>query len=350
MGSMLYPGGAAFRVWAPFAAKVFVAGTFNAWKPRANPLASEGDGYWSADVPGVQVGHQYKLVIEHGDQTLWRINPYAREVVNSVGNAVIHEAQFDWAGDNFVIAPWNELVIYEMHVGTFNDLPGGGPGTFDDIITKLPYLQETGINAIELMPVLEFPQSFSWGYNPSQPFAVESSLGGPQGLQRFVKAAHARGLAVILDLVYNHLGPADLDLWRFDGWSDSDHNGGIYFYDNGRAGTPWGNTRPDYGRPEVRQYLRDNALFWLDKYRVDGLRFDAVSYIRNVAGHNNDPAGDLPDGWQLLQRINGEIRAAQPWKICIAEDLQDNEWITKDTGHGGAGFGSQWDAAFVHPV
>ena len=84
MGSMLYPGGAAFRVWAPFAAKVFVAGTFNAWKPRANPLASEGDGYWSADVPGVQVGHQYKLVIDHGDQTLWRINPYAREVVNSV--------------------------------------------------------------------------------------------------------------------------------------------------------------------------------------------------------------------------------------------------------------------------
>ncbi len=350
MGSLVYPGGAAFRVWAPFAARVSVAGSFNAWDPQANPLASEGNGYWSVDVPGVKIGHQYKLVIEHDDQILWRINPYAREVVSSVGNAIIHDPNFDWAGDNFVMPPWNELVIYEMHVGTFNDAPGEGPGTFDEIIPKLPYLQETGLNAVELMPVLEFPQSFSWGYNPSQPFAVESSLGGPQGLQRFVKAAHANGLAVILDVVYNHFGPGDLDLWRFDGWSDSTHDGGIYFYDNARAGTPWGSTRPDYGRPEVRQYLRDNALFWLDKYRIDGLRFDAVSYIRNVGGNNNDPGGDLPDGWQLLQRINQEIRSSQPWKITIAEDLQNNEWITKETSDGGAGFASQWDAAFVHPV
>jgi 1,4-alpha-glucan branching enzyme len=108
-------------------------------------------------------------------------------------------------------------------------------------------LQETGINAVEIMPVLEFPQSFSWGYNPSHPFAVESALGGPQGLQRFVKAAHAHGIAIIMDVVYNHFGPGDLDLWRFDGWSDAAHDGGIYFYDNGRAQTPWGHTRPDYG-------------------------------------------------------------------------------------------------------
>jgi len=100
----------------------------------------------------------------------------------------------------------------------------------------------------------------------------------------------------------------------------------------------------------VRQYLRDNALFWLDKYRIDGLRFDAVSYIRNVDGNNNDPAADLPAGWQLLQRINGEIRALQPWKITIAEDLKNNEWLTRETSQGGAGFGSQWDAGFVHPV
>jgi 1,4-alpha-glucan branching enzyme len=166
----------------------------------------------------------------------------------------------------------------------------------------------------------------------------------PPAKEDSTKAAHAQGIAVILDVVYNHFGPGDLDLWRFDGWSDGDHNGGVYFYDSARAHTDWGDTRPDYGRPEVRQYIRDNALFWLHKYRLDGLRLDSVSNIRSAAGR------DLPDGWSLLQWIHDDLRASQPWKITVAEDLQNNEWITKDIGGGGAGFGSQWDAAFVHPI
>jgi 1,4-alpha-glucan branching enzyme len=344
MGTILFPGGVAFRVWAPFASSVCAAGTFNQWSPSAHPFASEGNGYWSVEVPGAGIGDEYQFVIRNGAQPLiWHKNPYASEVVNSSGNAIIHDPTFDWTGDNFGMPPWNELVIYEMHVGTFNDAPGSGPGTFDDIIPKLPYLRDLGINAIEIMPVLEFPADYSWGYNPAQPFAVETALGGPQGLYRFVKAAHAQGIAVILDVVYNHFGPGDLDLWRFDGWSDGDHQGGMYFYDNARAHTDWGDTRPDYGRPEVRQYIRDNALFWLNKYRLDGLRFDSVSNIRSVTGR------DLPDGWSLLQWIHNDIRASQPWKITVAEDLQNNDWITKDTGSGG-GFGSQWDAGFVHPI
>jgi len=345
MGTILFPGGVAFRVWAPFASSVFAAGTFNQWSPTANPFASEGNGYWSVEVAEAGIGDEYQFVIRNGEQPpLWHKNPYASEVVNSSGNAVIHDPNFDWTGDNFVMPPWNELVIYEMHVGTFNDAPGSGPGTFDEILPKLTYLRDLGINAIEIMPVLEFPMDYSWGYNPAQPFAVESALGGSQGLYRFVKTAHAHGIAVLLDVVYNHFGPGDLDLWRFDGWSDGDHNGGIYFYDNSRAHTNWGDTRPDYGRPEVRQYICDNVLFWLNKYRLDGLRFDSVSNIRSVDGR------DLPDGWNLLQWIHNEIRASQPWKITVAEDLQNNEWITKDTGAGGAGFGSQWDAGFVHPI
>lgn len=350
MGTRLIPGGVTFRVWAPFASQVFAAGTFNQWSTVATPFASEGNGYWSVQVPGAKIGDEYQFVIRHDALPLiWRKNPYASAVVNSSGNAIIHDPNFDWTGDEFTMPPWNELVIYEMHVGTFNDTPSPGPGTFDDIALKLPYLSDLGINAIEIMPVVEFSLDYSWGYNPSQPFSVETALGGPQGLYRFVKAAHAHGIAVILDVVYNHCGPGDLDLWRFDGWSDSDHDGGIYFYDNARAQTPWGATRPDYGRPEVRQYLRDNALFWLNKYRLDGLRFDSVVNIRNRNG-NNDPAGDLPDGWNLLQWINDEIRASQPWKITIAEDLQNNAWITKATAVGGAGFRSQWDAGFVHPI
>jgi 1,4-alpha-glucan branching enzyme len=351
MGTILYNGGAAFRVWAPFASNLCVAGTFNAWSPTANPLASENNGFWSGDVDGVKIGDEYQFGITNGTQPLiWHKNPYASEVVNSSGNAIVHDPDFDWTGDNFVMPAWNDLVIYEMHVGTFNDAPGTGAGTFDEITPKLPYLADLGINAIEIMPVAEFAGDYSWGYNPSQPFAVESALGGPQGLYRFVKAAHAHGIGVFIDVVYNHCGPGDLDLWRFDGWTDSDHNGGIYFYDNVRAQTPWGSTRPDYGRNQVRQYFRDNALFWLNKYRLDGLRFDSVVSIRNRLGNNNDLTNDLPDGWSLLQWINNEIQSSQPWKITIAEDLQNNDWITRSTGAGGAGFGSQWEAAFVHPI
>jgi 1,4-alpha-glucan branching enzyme len=345
MGTILFPGGAAFRVWAPFASAVFAAGTFNQWSTTAHPFAGEGNGYWYVEVPGAKIGDEYQFVIRNGGLPLiWHKNPYARMVVSSSGNAIIHDPNFDWADDRFVMPPWNELVIYEMHVGTFNDASSTGPGTFDEIVPKLPYLRDLGINAIEIMPVLQFPMDYSWGYNPADPFAVDSSLGGPQGLQRFVKASHAKGIAVIMDVVYNHFGPGDLDLWRFDGWSDTDHNGGIYFYDNARAHTDWGDTRPDYGRPEVRQYIRDNALFWLNKYRVDGLRLDSVSNIRAAQGR------ELPDGWSLLQWINNEIRATQPWKITVAEDMQNNEWITKETGAGGAGFSSQWDPGFVHPI
>ncbi|MBI5029441.1 MAG: alpha amylase C-terminal domain-containing protein [Chloroflexi bacterium] len=345
MGTILFPDGVAFRVWAPFASQVFVAGTFNQWSTTAHPFAYEGSGYWSIKVPGAKIGDEYQFVICNGAQPLlWRKNPYASEVVNSSGNAIIHDPNFDWADDSFVMPAWNEFVIYEMHVGTFNDSSASGPGTFDDIVPRLPYLADLGINAIEIMPVSEYAMNYSWGYNPAQPFAIESALGGPQGLYQFVKAAHAEGIAVIIDVVYNHFGPGDLDLWRFDGWSSEDHQGGIYFYDNARAHTDWGDTRPDYGRPEVRQYIRDNALFWLNKYRVDGLRFDSVINVRSTNGR------DLPDGWSLLQWINDEIRATQPWKITVAEDLQNNEWLTKKTGAGGAGFGSQWDAGFVHPI
>jgi len=352
MGTMLFPGGVAFRVWAPFASQVFASGTFNKWSLTANPFAKEGNGCWSVEVPGAKIGDEYQFVIRNSSLPLiWHKNPYAGEVVNSSGNAIIHDPRFDWSGEYFRMPAWNELVIYEMHVGTFNEAPGSGhPATFEEILPKLPYLRDLGINAIEIMPVSEFSMDYSWGYNPAQPFSVESSLGGPQGLYQFVKAAHANGIAVILDVVYNHFGPGDLDLWRFDGWSDPDHDGGIYFYDNERAHTPWSNTRPDYGRGEVRRFIRDNALFWLNKYRIDGLRFDSVVNIRNRNGSNNDPSTDIPDGWSLIQWVNNEIRASQPWKIIIAEDLQNNEWITMDTVSGGAGFGSQWDAGFVYPV
>ena len=216
-------------------------------------------------------------------------------------------------------------------------------------LKNCPIFKNLGINAVEVMPVAEFAGDFSWGYNPAHPFAVATIYGGPDALKRFVKAAHEHGIAVIMDVVYNHLGPSDLDLWQFDGWSENE-KGGIYFYKDRRSQTPWGETRPDYGRDEVRQYLRDNALMWFEEYHADGLRWDMIAYIKSIDGNDDNPANDIPEGWSLMQWINVEIQQLFPGKISIGESMKNNPWVIKEVGAGGAGFNAQWDAEFVHPV
>jgi len=344
MGAIPYVGGVGFRVWAKFASAVNVAGTFNNWSDTATPLTLEGNGYWSTDVPGAAVGDEYKFVITNPATVVpWKKDPYAHAMdVTKNGNSIIADTAFAWTAMNYSTPNWDEIVIYELHVGSFLFDPASpsGRGSFTTVIGKLPYLADLGINVIHVMPAAEFPSSYSAGYNPSDIFAIEVNYGGPKGFHALVEAAHALGIAVIFDVVYNHLGPNDLDLWVFDGWSQN-NLGGIYFYNDARCATPWADTRPDYGRGEVRQFLRDNALFWLQQHQCDGLRFDATGWIRNVDGYNNDPNDDISDGWGLLQWINGEIQSRQPWKITIAEDMQDNEYITKNQGMGGAGFGSQ---------
>ena len=343
IGAKPYPEGTMFRVWAPFADEVHVTGEFNDWNSWVAPLQSEGNGIWSLDYRNAQPGQRYMYVIRNGGQTYWRMDPREEQVTNSIGETVIFDESFNWTDGGFQAPNWNEMVIYQMHIGTFNDAPGFGPGHFDSAIAKLDHVKDLGVNAVLLMPITEFPGDFSWGYNPSQPNAVETAYGGPAAFKRFIDAAHARGIAVIMDVVYNHWGPTDLDMWQFDGWSENGR-GGIYFYQDDRANTQWGDTRPDYGRGEVRQYIRDNALMWLQDFHVDGLRWDSVLNVRTTN------SGDNPEGWSLMQWVNNEIDAVQPWAISIAEDMQDNEWITRDTGGGGAGFDSQWTAQFVHPV
>jgi 1,4-alpha-glucan branching enzyme len=353
MGAIPYQGGVTFRVWAPFACGVTVAGTFNGWDLQAAAMSVEGDGYWSVDVAGAAIGDQYKFVISNPaiDGPLWKNDPYARSMTQSNGNSIVAETEFAWASQGYWTPPWNEMVIYELHVGSFLFDPGNqsGRGDFDTVIGKLDYLKDLGINVIQLLPSDEFPGNSSWGYNPADIFAIEQLYGGPNGLRRLVDAAHCHGIAIIYDVVYNHLGPSDLDLWQFDGWSENGQ-GGVYFYNDWRQQTPWGNTRPDYGRAEVRQFIRDNALYWMQEQQCDGLRFDATGWIRNVWGDNNDPGSNLADGWQLMRWINGDVQARQPWKLTIAEDMQDNEWITKDLSSGGAGFGAQWGSGFMHKV
>lgn len=350
MGAVPHPDGVHFRVWAPHATEVFVTGSFNDWSPDAHPLQHEDGGYWGGNAPEAKTGDEYKYRLVTPSGEFQRNDPYARELTNSVGNSIVVDpTDFDWEGDgDYRMPPWNRLVIYELHIGTFNAKQEGQPGDFYSAIERLMYLKSLGVNAVEIMPIAEFPGDYSWGYNPAHPFAVESRYGGAKGFKEFVKAAHRHGIAVVLDVVYNHFGPGDLDLWQFDGWSENG-GGGIYFYNDWRSATPWGDTRPDYGRAEVRQYLRDNALMWLDEYHLDGLRMDMVPYIRNVHADEN-PDNDLREGFELIRRINGEIREKYPWKFTVAEDLHSLDLITAKIEDGGLGYSSQWDADFVHPI
>jgi 1,4-alpha-glucan branching enzyme len=358
---MPYPGGVTFRVWAPFAPWVRVSGTFNQWSKTSDDLESEGNGYWSIDLPGAAVGDEYRYIL--GCTKHWRTDPRAVDVINSNGNGVVTKSAYVWQVNDFGMPPWNEMVIYEMHVGSFPDDPVEPDEMLREAAKDLHYLKELGINAVEIMPSKEFPGDNSWGYNPVHLFAVESNYGGPDSLKEFVDEAHKQGIAVILDVVYNHLGPSDLDfsVWQFDGWFERfNHDnfgdmGGIYFYNDWRARTPWGTkNRPDYGRSEVRQIIRDNALMWLQEYRVDGLRFDMTCYIRNVDARDDVPLDDATNlggwGWNLLKWTNDEVDRHQPWKITIAEDMRQNSAVTRATANGGAGFDSQWDDQFHHTL
>jgi 1,4-alpha-glucan branching enzyme len=351
MGSLPHETGTTFRVWAPFADAVHVIGSFNDWDENAHPLTAEEEGYWALDVPGVEVGDEYRFLVRNGDRALERIDPYARHVTHSAGNAVVTADTFHWEDEAFEMPPWNEMVIYEMHVGTFEDPDPSDSeaGSFYTALEHLPYLKDLGINVIEIMPPMEFAGGVSWGYNPALPFAIESAYGGPQALQTFVNAAHQHGIGVIIDVVYNHFGPSDLDLWRFDGWHQGEY-GGIYFYNDGRAETPWGRTRPDYGRAEVRDYLRDNALTWLEAYHLDGLRWDSTAHIRNVWGRARGDEGEIPDGWRTMRHINREIKAHSPSAFSVAEDMKQEPAITASAEDGGAGFDAQWDDNFVATI
>jgi 1,4-alpha-glucan branching enzyme len=348
VGATVHKTGVSFRVWAPFATSVAVTGSFNDWAETA--MEGENDGYWFVEVKGAEAGQEYRYLITNGEQKLYRNDPRALAVTTSAGNSLIVETNFDWEDGDFAPVSFDKQVVYEMHVGTFNRSDPSTIGTFDDVQAKLDYLADLGVTTIELMPISTMsPVREWWGYTPIYIYTVESQYGGRKQFLEFVNAAHKRGIAVVLDVVYNHLGPADLDIWQFDGWSE-DGKGGIYFYNDWRSKTPWGDTRPDFGRSEVRQYILDNVRMWMHDCHLDGLRVDSTIYIRNAKGQNDNPDTDLSDGWSLLQQVNGLARKIKPGAFLVGEDIGANHYITKPTSDGGAGFSAQWEVNFPQPL
>lgn len=328
--------GTVFRVWAPNAKSVDVIGSFNKWKNGENPMTMDKkSGIWSASVAAAEPGDEYRYLI---NGALERRDPRARKVSADGAKSMIYDpAAFDW-GDNGARKPAarpGDLVIYQLHPGTFYDpdTADDRPGTLLDAISKLDHLQEIGVNCVLLMPVNEFSGDHSWGYNPTDLFAIENAYGGPDALKQFVKEAHARGIAVHVDIVHNHYGPDGLDLQRFDGYGGGDNRAGIYFYEDGaRAATTWG-PRPDFGRPEVRDFISDQLRMWFDEYKIDGLRWDSTVNIRRYA----EGAMENPDGERLLDEVSRMIRREYPDKFSIAEDAVGDER-----------FDASWEYGFHH--
>ena len=311
MGAVPYRGGTTFRVWAPHAEAVFVTGTFDDWAgtgPRSLATATARPAPGPRTSPRPKPGAEYQFTIRTADGDLSQARP--------------------------VCAPRDEfgrqrhrLRPGRLRLGRrrLRDAVLGRPGHLRD---ARRHLCRHGRPArhVRCGAAGGSPTSSASVFRPSRSCRRSSSratsrgattrrtcspsspgYGGPDAFKRFIRDAHAHGIAVIVDVVYNHLGPSDLDLWRFDGWAEGD-GGGIYFYNDERAVTPWGATRPDYGRGEVRTFLRDSAMTWLEEFRCDGLRFDSTIHIRSVNGDPCDPAAALPDGASFLAWINDEIR------------------------------------------
>jgi len=262
-GAELTPSGVRFRLWAPGAKAVDLV-LQGGGAPRTTAMAAESGGWFQIVAKDAQAGSLYRFRI---DGEIEVADPASRfNPADAQGpSAVVDPCAFDWPDRAWHGRPWHEAVLYELHVGTFTPA-----GTFAGVAERLDYLAELGVTVIELMPIAEFPGARGWGYDGVLPYAPDSAYGTPAELKSLIAAAHARGLAVMLDVVYNHFGPEGNYLHRYAPG---------FFTDRHR--TPWGAAInfDDRGSRTVRDFFIHNALYWLEEYHFDGLRFDAVHAI-----------------------------------------------------------------------
>jgi len=341
-----------FSIYAPNARKVYVAGTFNSWNATSIPMRLSPDrSVWWVGVNNTSPGQEYKFVIEKYDGTLvWVPDPAARKNINSTGNSVIVSQSYSWASTSWRRPGYEYYNIYQIHIRTFftngnSTYPNyNGWGTFYTAIQRFDYLTNLGVTAIEPLPIQEFAGDISWGYNYVFHYAPETAYSGSSStartniiaLKRFVDEAHKRGLAVILDLVFNHQGTSDDPIAMFDPASDW-RNPQTYWYS---GSTPWG-PRFNYSNPMVSRFLVDSARYFMQYFRIDGFRFDATAYI-------ND--------WGFLQYVTTQLRRFAsndgygPNVLLIAEHLPNDAWVTRKVSAGGAGFDSQWNVNLSHEL
>jgi len=324
-GANLREGGVDFRVWAPGHDAVDVV-LYGPAVEEVRPLHPIGAGWFAGEVEGIGPGARYRYRLDGGDAFP---DPASRAQPEGVHepSEVVDPSAFAWTDRGWTGVPLEELVVYELHVGTFTP-----EGTFDAAIERLDELAALGVTAVEPMPVASFPGARNWGYDGVALFAPQATYGGPEGLRRFVDAAHARGLAVILDVVYNHLGPEGNYLHAF--------TGGRYFTDRHR--TPWGDA-VDFDGPEsasVRELVINNALHWVHEYHVDGLRLDATHAIVD-----DSPVHVLAE---MRARIRESLPAGRHF-VLIAEDERNERAVVAPEPEG-LGISAVWADDFHHQL
>ncbi len=315
-----------FEVWAPAARRVRVRlGTEGS--SREIELEGDVEGVFSGRVPHAPVGTRYAYLLDD-DETAYP-DPVSRSQPDGVHgpSAIVDPQAFMWTDGAWRGCEMADLVIYEMHVGTFSEA-----GTFDSAISHLEELVRLGVTAIEIMPVAEFPGSRNWGYDGVHIYAPQSSYGGPDGFRRLVDSAHNFGLAVVLDVVYNHLGPEGNYLGRF----------GPYFTERYR--TPWGSAvnYDDADSDEVRRWVVDNARYWIGEFHVDALRLDAVHAIFDFGARH------LLE--EIREAVHEEGEAAGRRALVIAESDLNDPRLIRPPERGGFGLDGQWSDDFHHAV
>jgi 1,4-alpha-glucan branching enzyme len=348
--------GVSFTVWAPHARSVQVIGDFTGWGPYDGvPMRRLDAGVWDAFVPGAVPGQHYRYRIEGSDGT-WRdkADPLATATeIPPKSASVIYRSDYRW-NDNAWLAqrertPWHSspMSIYEVHLGSWR--PGLSYRQLAEELTR--YVSDLGFTHVELMPVAEHPYGGSWGYQITSYYAPTARFGSPDDFRFLVDSLHQAGIGVILDWVPAHFPRDDWALARFDGTA-------LYEHPDPRRGEhpDWGTYVFNYGRPEVRNFLVANALYWIDEFHVDGLRVDAVAsmlyldYSRRPGEWLPNPYGGREhlDAVSLLQEANATAYRTHPGVVTVAEESTAWPGVSKPTDAGGLGFGFKWNMGWMH--
>ena len=355
--------GVRFTVWAPNAEVVFVVGDFNDWDPRRNPMRLRNGGIWEIFIPGVGAGSSYKYFVKskyHGYQQL-KADPYGNymEVAPKSASIVWDIDAYEWND-----AAWLEergrkdwlkepISLYEVHLESWMRDPEGNPLTYRELAQKLiPYVKQMAFTHIELLPIAEHPFSGSWGYQVVGYFAPTSRFGTPDDFMYFVDQCHQNGIGVYVDWVPGHFPKDAHGLAYFDGTH-------LYEHSDPRLGEhrDWGTLIFNYGRNEVKSFLVSNALFWLKKYHIDGLRVDAVAsmlyldYSRKAGEWipNRYGGNENLEALEVLRRFN-ELAHQVPGAVTAAEESTAFPGISRPVYLGGVGFTFKWNMGWMHDM
>ncbi len=358
--------GVHFAVWAPNALRVSIVGDFNGWDGRRHAMRSRGaTGLWELFIPGLPDGTIYKYEIrpKGADAAFLKADPYAFAAeLRPKTASVVRDLRYHWSDQAWMEArPRRDalnapVAVYEVHLGSWARVPEDGNRwlTYRELADKLiPYVQDLGYTHIELMPVTEHPFDASWGYQTTGYFAPTSRHGAPEEFMAFVDACHQAGLGVILDWVPSHFPDDPHGLAWFDGTQLYDHHDPRLGYH-----PEWRSRIFNFGRVEVRNFLLNSALYWLDRYHVDGLRVDAVASMLYL-DYSRQPGEWIPNQFgshenleaiEFLKEFNIVVHREYPGALTIAEESTAWTGVSRPTYAGGLGFGLKWNMGWMHDM